>query len=87
MKRIRPGTEDDTLSIRFMFLKVQQMTDQHLDLCPVTPEALDFADGLEEIHVDIVVANDTSRLGSWFVKSHILSRSGIGGIILNAELL
>jgi len=64
VKRIRPGAEDDTLSVWLMFLKVQQMTDQHLDLCSITPETLHFADGFEEIRVDIVVPDDTSGLGS-----------------------
>jgi len=87
VKRIRPSTEDDTLSVRLMFLKIQQMTDQHLDLRPVTPEAFHFADGFEEICVDIVVPDDTSGFGSWFVKSGILSGNVVGGVILNAELL
>ena len=86
-KRICPGTEDDTLGVRLVFLKVQQMTDQHLDLRSVTPDAFHFADGFEEIRVDIVVPDDTSGLGSRFVKSRISSSSVVVGLIFNAELL
>ena len=49
-----------------MFLKVQQMANQHLNLRSVTAEALHFFDGVEEIWIDVVVLNDTSGLGSWF---------------------
>ena len=66
MKRIRPSAKHDALSVRLVFLKVQQMADQHLNLCSVTSEALHFFDGVEEIWIDIVVLDDTSGLGSWF---------------------
>ena len=87
MKRIRPGTEHDALSIRLMFLKIQQVTDQHLNLCSVTSEALHFADFVEEIRVDIVVLDHTSRLGNLFLMSYLLSGGGVWGIIFDAEFL
>ena len=87
MKRIRPGTKYDTLRVWLIFLKVQQMTDQHLDLCSVTAKAFHFANSFEEICADIVVPDDTSGLGSWFAKSHILNGSVAGDIVLNAKLL
>ena len=87
VKGIRPGTEHDALSLRFIFLKIQQMTDQHLNLCPITSEALHFVDGLEEIRVDVVVLNNSSGLRSLFVKSRISSGSGVGGTIFNVEFL
>ena len=62
------------------------MTDQHLDLSSIAPEALHFADGSEEIRIDVVIADDTSGLWSWLIGSCI-SVSGVGCIILNAELL
>ena len=60
MKGIRPGTEYDALCVRLMFLEVQQVTDQHLDLRPVTSEALHFANGFEKTRVNVVVVDDTS---------------------------
>lgn len=63
------------------------MTDQHLNLCPITSEALHFVDGLEEIRVDVVVLNNSSGLRSLFVKSRISSGSGVGGTIFNVEFL
>jgi len=86
-KRIRPGTEHDALGIRLVFLKIQQMADQHLDLRPVTSEALNFADGVEEIRADTVILEDTSGLRSFFVKSRIPSGSGVGGTIFDVEFL
>ena len=63
------------------------MADQHLNLCPVTSGALHFADGFEEIGVDIVVLNHTPGLGGWFVKSHISGDRGVGGTVFNVESL
>ena len=77
-KRICPGTEHDALGIRLVFLKVQQVTDQHLDLHPITSEALHFADGVKEIRADTFILKDTSGLRSFFVKSWIPSDSGVG---------
>ena len=62
------------------------MTDQHLDLSSIAPETLHFADGSEEIHINVVIADNTSGLWSWLIGSCI-SVSGVGCIILNAELL
>ena len=87
VKRIRPGTKHDALSVRLMYLKIQQMSDQHLDLSSITSETLHFADGFEEIGVDVVVVDDTSGLGNWFVESCALINSRVGGVILDAELL
>lgn len=44
------------------------MTDQHLNLCPVTSEALHFADGVEEIYVNVVVLDGASGLGNLVVN-------------------
>ena len=77
VKRICPGTEHDALGIRLVFLKVQQMADQHLDLRPVTSKALHFANVVEEIHADVVILEDTSGLQSFFVKLRIPSGSRV----------
>ena len=61
------------------------MTDQHLDLRPVTSEALHFADDVEEIRADTIIVEDTSGLGSCFVKSRI--PSGSGGAIFDVKFL
>ena len=63
------------------------MTDQHLDLRPVTSEALHFADGFEEIRVDIIVLDDTSGFRNLLADLWILSGSGVGGTIFNVEFL
>lgn len=63
------------------------MTDQHLDLRPVAPGTLHFADGVEKIRVDIVILDDASGLGDLFFQLWILSGSGVGGAMLNVELL
>ena len=63
------------------------MTDQRLDLRPVAPGTLHFVDGFEEIRVDIVILDDSSGLRSLFFNLWILSDGGVGGTILNVELL
>lgn len=87
VERISPCTKYDTLSLRLVFLEVQQMTYQHLDLRSVTPEAWHFADSFEEIRVNIVIRDDASGLGSRLIKPHISSSVRVGGVILNVELL
>ena len=59
------------------------MADQHLDLRSVTPEALHFADGIEDVLVDVVVFNDSSGLGDRFVTPSLLCI----GTILQVKLL
>ena len=68
-KRVCPGTKHNTLGPRFVFLKVQQMSDQRLNLCPITSKAFHFADRFQEVRVDIVVLNDATRLRSRFIRS------------------
>ena len=63
------------------------MTDQHLNLCSVTSEALHFADFVEEIHVDIVILDHTSRLENLFLMSYLLSGGGTWDTIFDAEFL
>ena len=84
VKGIRPSTEHDALSVWLMLLKVQQMADQRLYLCSITSEALHFAYSFEELHLDIVVLDDTPGLGSlvW-----VLSSSGVGDIVFHTEFL
>ena len=59
------------------------MADQHLDLRSVTPEALHFADGIEEVLVDVVVLDDSSGLGDRFITPRLLCI----GTVLQVKLL
>ena len=58
------------------------MADQHLDFCPVTSEAWHFADGVEEIRVNVIILDGASGPGdlNW-------SSRGVGGFIFNMEFL
>lgn len=61
------------------------MTDQRLNLCPVTSEALHFADGVEEVGIDVVVLDSTPGLRSLAVNLRILRR--VGGLVFYMEFM
>lgn len=83
VERICPSAEHNTLRVWLMLLKVQQMADQHLNLRSVASEAFYFADGAEEVSVDVVVLNDPSGLGGFFILLSIRVR----GTVFDTELL
>lgn len=83
MKRVCPSTKYNALRFWLVGLKVQQVTDQRLDLRSVTPEALHSADSIEDVLVDSVVLDHTSGLGDRFVVPSLLCI----GTVLQAKLL
>lgn len=61
------------------------MTDQHLNFCPITSEALHFADGVEEVRVNVIVLDGTPGLGSLAVNLRIFRR--VGGYVFYMEFM